>query len=261
MRGKGGQLRIWLYRLTVVLLPIAFCAGCSTNGLTTLVDLGPGKSSACSRAIYQYELEPSGPQGDWNECRGRGLPLSCSQFLNLTKFVDGKETHDLPYGLTCCWSCANGKNACPGRFWPGKVLSKGQDTKGRCETARSDDFNDEGKCRLQRYLEWLARTYGGPVGLRPQDFELGISQATPPVRDGRTESGTIACAGGRLYIYIFQQALIDRTLAQTYNTIAHEFYHHFQVRRDNINCNLPAGLPPLEAQAYAWAQSVAPLCP
>lgn len=131
----------------------------------------------------------------------------------------------------------------------------------RCAIARDADFAGEGRWRLERYLERLARTSGGAYGIQPQEFRLLISNASPPLVGGHPVGGEIGCSWGKRYVSLYKQTLTNRTLAVTYNTIAREYFHHVQVRRDGVSCSSSVdGLAALEAEARNWARDVAPLC-
>ena len=131
----------------------------------------------------------------------------------------------------------------------------------RCDAARDADFVGDGRRRLEEYLEWLARTSGEPYGIRPREFHLLVSNAAPRTVAGQSVGGEIGCSWGQRYISLYKQSLTRRALAETYNTIAREFYHHLQVRRDGVACDSSIeDLAALEAEARDWALKVAPLC-
>jgi hypothetical protein len=142
-----------------------------------------------------------------------------------------------------------------------RELKTSADLAERCDIARDADFAGDGKWKFDRYLESLVRTSGGPYEIQPREFQLLVSGAPAPVVGGHPVGGEIACSWGKRYIYLYKEALSDRTLAITYNTIAREYFHHVQVRRDGVSCNSSVdGLAALQAEARDWAQKVAPLC-
>ena len=140
------------------------------------------KDAILGRTVYQYELVPQPQPGVWPLCQGPGPPLTCSTLLNLIKRRNGEVDTDF-YGVTCCWQCTNGKNACLGRdVWPGKVLridSHHFPDNPWCGSVTTDDFYGDNKRALEMYLEWLVRAYGGDAGLDPGDVKLYILTANP----------------------------------------------------------------------------------
>lgn len=129
----------------------------------------------------------------------------------------------------------------------------------RCDLARDADFAGDGRRRLEDYLDSLARASGGPYGIRPNEFQLLVSNAAPPVVSGHPAEGDIGCSWGKRYISLFKRTLTNRALAETYNTIAYQYFRHVQVRRDGASCDsLPDGR---DAEARDWAQKIAPSCP
>jgi|SRR5688572_11491295 hypothetical protein len=131
----------------------------------------------------------------------------------------------------------------------------------RCDIARDGDFAGDGRHRLEAYLESLVRASGDRYGIRPQEFQLLVSSASPPIVGGRRSEGDIGCSWGRRYISLYKRALTNRPLAETYNTIAYQYFRHIQVKRDGVSCDLPFdGVMELQAEARDWAQKIAPLC-
>ena len=132
----------------------------------------------------------------------------------------------------------------------------------RCEIARERDFTGEGRRRFERFLESLADASGAPYGIQAKEFELLFSNARAPLAGGDPVGGDIGCSWGKRYILLYKRVLAERTVATTYNTIARQYFHHVQVRRDGVRCDSSVdGVTPLQAEARDWAQKVAPLCP
>jgi len=131
----------------------------------------------------------------------------------------------------------------------------------RCDVAREADFAGDGRRKLEAYLESLVVASGDPYGIRPQEFHLLVSRGSPPVIGGRWSEGDIGCSWGKRYIALYQRALTSRPLAETYNTIAYQYFRHIQVRRDGVSCDSsPDGPATRHAEALEWASRVAPLC-
>jgi hypothetical protein len=135
-----------------------------------------------------------------------------------------------------------------------------------CRIAVDRDFEGRGARELESYLDKLARDHGGATRLTPKDVSLAIVRGEPkPGPDGVT-AGEVACAdndGRAPYrITLYRDALAGRTLATAYRTVAHEFHHVVQIRRDKLPCGPgDKAREEYEREAREVAQRFVPGCP
>jgi hypothetical protein len=133
----------------------------------------------------------------------------------------------------------------------------------RCDTARASDFEGAGAAELRRYARWLARTQGSAVALRPDRVEFAIAGGEPEPGPVGVTAGEVACADGNeaFRITLYREALVGRQLATAYQTVAHEFQHVVQIRRDGLPCGPRDGtLEAYEREAAAVAGRLVPPC-
>lgn len=135
---------------------------------------------------------------------------------------------------------------------------------GGCEVARDADFEGEGEERLRGFLRWLAHAHGAPTGLEPRQVSLGIVRGYAKPGPAGVQAGEISCgAGGRgpFRVTLYRDALAGRPLATTYHTLAHEFHHVVQIRRENLPCDAGTGSRAVyEQEAEDVAARFVPAC-
>lgn len=134
----------------------------------------------------------------------------------------------------------------------------------RCDVARAADFEGAGEAELRRYLYQLAESRAHDVTLHPRQVTLALAVGEPePGLEGIT-AGEVACAfrGDPPYrITLYPTALMGRPLYTTYQTVAHEFQHIVQIRRDRLACEPRDGTRDhYEAEAKAVAERLVPAC-
>lgn len=131
----------------------------------------------------------------------------------------------------------------------------------RCGPADDADFDADGHERLWRYLDWLAEAYGPEVGLRPQDVALAIVRGPAKPGPVGVTAAEVGCGGDRYRITLYRDALSGRPLSVTYDTLAHEFYHLVQIRRDGLACQARDGeRAGYEQEAMNFARGIVPAC-
>lgn len=130
-----------------------------------------------------------------------------------------------------------------------------------CEDSTDADFEGEGEERFWAYLDWIVRAHGAQAGLMPYHVSLALVRGTPKPGPGGVTAGEISCDGRRYRISLYRDALSGRPLQVAYSTLAHEFYHLIQVRRDGLACEAREGeRVTYENEASAFAQRVVPAC-
>lgn len=135
---------------------------------------------------------------------------------------------------------------------------------GGCELARDSDFEGAGEARLRGFLRWLAHTHGAPTGLDPRQVSLGIVRGSAKPGPMGVQAGEISCGGGRhgpFRVTLYRDALAGRPLATTYRTLAHEFHHVVQIRREGLPCDAGDGSrAAYEQEAEDVARRFVPAC-
>jgi hypothetical protein len=130
-----------------------------------------------------------------------------------------------------------------------------------CEKAIDADFEGEGEERFWRYLDWMVRAHGAQAGLMPHHVSLAVVRGATKPGPGGVTAGEISCDGRRYRITLYRDALSGRLLQVAYRTLAHEFFHVVQVRRDGLGCEARPGERTLyEDEAAAFAEGVVPAC-
>jgi len=130
-----------------------------------------------------------------------------------------------------------------------------------CGTAGDEDFEGDGEERLWSYLDWLVRTHGAETGLLPHRVSLAIVRGQPKPGSGGVTAGEISCDGRNYRIGLYRDALSGRSLRATYSTLAHEFFHVVQIRRDDLDCaSRPGELATYEREATEFAAHAVPAC-
>jgi hypothetical protein len=130
-----------------------------------------------------------------------------------------------------------------------------------CEDSTDADFEGEGEERFWAYLDWIVRAHGAQAGLMPYHVSLAMVRGSPKPGPGGVTAGEISCDARRFRISLYRDALAGRPLQVAYSTLAHEFYHVVQVRRDGLACEAREGERALyESEAAAFAQRVVPAC-
>ncbi|MGQ0586257.1 MAG: ImmA/IrrE family metallo-endopeptidase [Gammaproteobacteria bacterium] len=130
-----------------------------------------------------------------------------------------------------------------------------------CAIARDADFEGAGEAQLRRYLEWLAWTHGTGAGLRPDQVTLAIIRGSFKNAPAGVQVGEISCGAGEYRVMLYRDALAGRPLAVVYGTLAHEFYHVVQIRRDQLACEAKKGERlKYEREADEFASKVTPAC-
>lgn len=131
----------------------------------------------------------------------------------------------------------------------------------RCGPAHDADFEAAGHERLRRYLDWLALTYGPDVRLQPQDVSLVIVRGPAKPGPVGVTAAEVACNAERYRITLYRDALSGRPLSVAYDTLAHEFYHLVQIRRDGLACEARDGdRARYEHEAISFAKGIVPAC-
>ena len=130
-----------------------------------------------------------------------------------------------------------------------------------CGTASDEDFEGDGEERLWSYLDWLVRTHGAEAGLQPHRVSLAIVRGLPKPGPGGVTAGEISCDGRNYRIGLYRDALSGRPLRVAYSTLAHEFFHVVQIRRDDLDCEArPGERATYEHEATEFAARVVPAC-
>lgn len=130
-----------------------------------------------------------------------------------------------------------------------------------CGTASDEDFEGDGEERLWSYLDWLVRTHGAEAGLLPHRVSLAIVRGQPKPGPGGVTAGEISCDGRNYRIGLYRDALSGRPLRVAYGTLAHEFFHVVQIRRDGLDCEArPGERATYEGEATEFAARVVPAC-
>ena len=130
-----------------------------------------------------------------------------------------------------------------------------------CSAARDLDFEGAGEQRLQAFLAWLAVNHGKPARLTPAQVSLAIVRGTPKPGPAGVQVGEISCDKDDYRITLYRNALSGRPLAVTYETLAHEFHHVVQIRRDQLACEASKGKrADYEREADAFARKLVRRC-
>ena len=130
-----------------------------------------------------------------------------------------------------------------------------------CGTAGDEDFEGDGEERLWSLLDWLVRTHGAEFGLQPHRVSLAIVRGQPKPGPGGVTAGEISCDGRNYRIGLYRDALSGRPLRVAYSTLAHEFFHVVQIRRDDLDCeSRPGERLTYEREADEFAKRVVPAC-
>lgn len=130
-----------------------------------------------------------------------------------------------------------------------------------CGTASDEDFEGDGEERLWSYLDWLVRTHGAEAGLLPHRVSLAIVRGQPKPGPGGVTAGEISCDGRNYRIGLYRDALWGRSLRVAYSTLAHEFFHVVQIRRDDLDCAArPGERATYEREAAEFAARVVTAC-
>jgi hypothetical protein len=133
-----------------------------------------------------------------------------------------------------------------------------------CEPSGDADFAGASEERLRSYLAWLAHAHGGPVGLEPRDVSLTIVRSLPRPGPSGVQVAEISCGadGGAPYrIALYRDALSGRAKRVAYHTVAHEFFHIVQLRRDRLaGCEAAGSARPYEREAEQFAERLVPSC-
>lgn len=131
----------------------------------------------------------------------------------------------------------------------------------RCGTARDADFAGTGEAQLRGYLEWLAWTHGANANLRPSQVALAIVRGDSKNAPAGVQVGEISCGAGSYRITLYRDSLVGRPLPVAYRTLAHEFHHVVQIRRDRLACEAAKGKrAEYEREADEFAKKVMPAC-
>ena len=129
-----------------------------------------------------------------------------------------------------------------------------------CAAARDADFEGEGEQQLHAYLAWLAVNHGKP-GLEPSQVSLAIVRTYPKPGPAGVQVGEISCNADDYRITLYRNALAGRPLAVAYETLAHEFHHIVQIRRDRLACEARKGeRAAYEREATEFARKRVPSC-
>lgn len=134
----------------------------------------------------------------------------------------------------------------------------------RCALAHTADFEGAGEAELHRYLHALARRHGPGSGVEPREVNLAIASGEPRPGLVGVTAGEVSCEpGNRAFrITLYREALVGRQLYMAYQTVAHEFQHVVQIRRDGLACGPPPGLlEEYEREAADHAARLVPACP
>jgi hypothetical protein len=130
-----------------------------------------------------------------------------------------------------------------------------------CRHSRDTDFDGAGEQLLRGYLEWLVLAHGAPASLKARDVELAIVRGDPKPGPGGVTAGEISCGTDDYRITLYRNALAGRPLAVAYDTLAHEFHHVVQIRRDGLHCESRKGeRESYEREAVEFARKLVPRC-
>jgi hypothetical protein len=130
-----------------------------------------------------------------------------------------------------------------------------------CQPARAADFEGEGEQRLRAYLAWLATNHGKPAALKPSQIALAILRGEPKPGPAGVQVAEVSCNADDYRIALYRTALSGRPLAVAYETVAHEFHHVVQIRRDKLACESPKGeRAAYEREATEFARKLVPRC-
>lgn len=133
--------------------------------------------------------------------------------------------------------------------------------RGRCEVAYDADFEGAGRQALERYVAELTRVLGPPAGLPAGAVTLAFAGSEPKAGPNGMVAGEVACSTGRYRITLYPKALAGRPLNVAYQTVAHEFHHVVQIRRDGLACGpSPGRSEQYEREAVAFAEQQVPRC-
>jgi hypothetical protein len=130
-----------------------------------------------------------------------------------------------------------------------------------CQPAGDADFDGAGEAALRGYVAWLAQAHGAPARLAPGQVSLGIVRTQPKPGPAGVQAAEIACGDDTYRITLYRNALTGRPLALAYRTLAHEFHHIVQIRRDRLDCEARDGQrESYEREADAFAGRLVPVC-
>lgn len=133
-----------------------------------------------------------------------------------------------------------------------------------CEASSDGDYEGAAGERLRAYLASVAQAHGTPVGVTPQDVSLAIVRSLPRPGPSGVQAGELTCGagGGAPYrIALYRDALSGRAKRIAYHTIAHEFFHIVQIRRDGLRgCEARGSAQPYEREAEQFADRLVPAC-
>jgi len=130
-----------------------------------------------------------------------------------------------------------------------------------CSAARDADFEGAGEQKLRAFLAWLAQNHGKAVGLKVAQVSLAIVRGDPKPGPAGVQVGEISCTPDDYRITLYRDGLAGRPLAVTYGTLAHEFFHVVQIRRDKLNCESSKGnRERYELEATDFARKLVPRC-
>lgn len=147
---------------------------------------------------------------------------------------------------------------------PAEFAALEPSSRDRCDIARDGDFARSGVAELRRYLWHLAQSRAEEAAIDPRQVSLAVVHGPPEPGLVGVTAGEVACglAGDPPYrITLYAQALVGRPLYTAYRTIAHEYQHIVQIRRDGLRCEPRNGTRELyEAEAQAVADQLVPSC-
>ena len=135
---------------------------------------------------------------------------------------------------------------------------------GGCQPATDANFEGAGEEHLRSYLAWLVKTEGARVKLGPRDASLAIVRGAQKLAPNGVQVGELGCSGrgeAPYRITLYRDGLVGRPLAVTYRTLAHEFHHIVQIRREDLPCGPRDGSRHgYERDADAVAAKLVPAC-
>jgi hypothetical protein len=130
-----------------------------------------------------------------------------------------------------------------------------------CATARDQDFEGAGEQKLRAFLAWLAQDHGKAVGLKVSQVSLAIVRGDPKPGPAGVQVGEISCSPDDYRITLYRNALAGRPLAVAYETLAHEFHHIVEIRRDRLACEARKGArAAYEKEATDFARKLVRRC-
>jgi hypothetical protein len=127
-----------------------------------------------------------------------------------------------------------------------------------CAVARDADFDPAGEAELSRYLVGLAQSEDPGTADR---VSLAIVRGEPKPGPIGMTAGEVACRRDSWRITLYRDALVGRQLFEAYRTVAHEFRHVVQIRREGLPCKpTHEAQDRLEAEAAAFAEARVSAC-